>query len=372
MDMEIIVFDERAARKSVGESGFSLLELLVSMVIFLVVSGSVWGVLQTAQRSRSVISEQVQLSKDVRIGLNLISRDAFNAGFGYPATSTVVLPDNRISTRLGIPNDFDTTRDTVPPIIAGNNLILSTFNSVANTRMDQVTFLYKDPTFNVVGGVSTALNINPATTTSGGIDEIVPFSGSNSTCRVNDIYMITGTTGSTIGLATALNGASAVQFSNGDLLGINQTGATGFIRTVTSACTTVTIDGSPCPVTTTPSSMYRVNMVTYFVTADGILTRRQFGNVLPAVAFVDQPLVYNVENFQIQYVMDSGAVTDNPSAGPDAVAGTADDTQTNLAAVRQIRLSISVKSIEKNQGGQPYKETMTTTVSTRNLGYDAS
>ncbi|MEQ1606701.1 MAG: prepilin-type N-terminal cleavage/methylation domain-containing protein [Pyrinomonadaceae bacterium] len=337
------------------ESGFSLLELLVSMVIFLVVTGAIWGLLRTAQQSRSTVTEEVQLAKNVRIALNLISRDAFNAGFGYPAASTVVLPDNRISTALGVPNDFDTSRDTVPPVIAGNNVTLSTFATTANTRTDQVTFLYKDNTFNVVSGVSQPLNINAATTTAGGIDEIVPISGSNSSCRVNDVYIVIGNTGATLGLSTALSGTNKIQFSNGDLLGFNQTGASGPLSSIT-----------------VPASIQRVRMVTYFVTPDGILTRREYGNITPAVAFVDEPLVYNVENFQIQYVMDSGAISDNPSAGPDGIAGTADDAQSNLAAVRQIRFTVNVRSVEKNSMGQPYRESMTTTVSTRNLGYDAS
>lgn len=343
------------SKKPTQQSGFSLLELMVSMVIFLIVSAAVWGVLRMAQQSRSAVTEEVQLAKNVRIALNLISRDTFNAGFGYPAASTVVLPDNRISGALGIPNDFDTSRDTVPPVIAGNNITLSTFATTANTRTDQVTFLYKDNTFNVISGVSQPLNINAATTTTGGIDEIVPISGSNAACRVNDVYIVIGNTGSTLGLSTALSGTNKIQFSNGDLLGLNQTGTTGPLRAIT-----------------TPASIQRVRMVTYMVTPDGILTRREYANVTPAVAFVDEPLVYNVENFQVQYVMDSGAVLDNPSAGADGVAGTADDVQNNLAAVRQIRFTVSVRSTEKNSKGEPFTESMSTTVSTRNLGYEAS
>ncbi len=353
--MEKVSVRNLSDRAKAGESGFSLLELMISMVIFLIISASVWGVMKAAQQSRSAVTEEVQLSKNVRIGLNLIARDAFNAGFGYPAASTVILPDNRIANALGVPADSDTTRDTVPPVISGNNITLSTFSSVANTRTDRISFLYKDSTFNVVSGVSQPLNINAATTTSGGIDEIVPISGSNAACRTNDIYLVIGNTGSTIGLATALSGTDRIQFSNGDLLGFNQTGTTGPLRAIT-----------------TPASILRVRMVTYFVTADGILTRREYANITPAVAFVDEPLVYNVENFQIQYVMDNGTVSDNPSAGPDGVAGTGDDTQSNLAAVRQIRFTINTRSTEKNSAGQYYTETMTTTVSTRNLGYEAS
>lgn len=344
------------------ERGFSLLELMVSLVIFMIVTGSVWGVLRVAQQSRAVVNQQVQLAKNVRIGLNLLGRDTYNAGYGYPLRSTVVLPDNRISTLLGVPNDFDTSRDTIAPIIAGNNITINNHNTTPNTRTDQVTFLFKDTTFNLVGSgaaaVSQPLSINSATTTSGGIDEIVPISGSNSACSVNDLYLISGNAGSTLGVVTAKSGTNIVQFSNGDVLGFNQTGASGPLRSIT-----------------TPASMTRVKMVSYFVTSDGTLTRREFINVpvaVPAVAFNDEPLVYNVDNFQIQYVMDSGAIVDNPSAGPDGVAGTADDTPMNLAAVRQVRYTVSVRSLEMNSAGQPYRETMTSTFGTRNLGYEAN
>jgi type II secretory pathway pseudopilin PulG len=355
---------KKRSLKFSGQKGFSILELLTAMVIFMVVTGSVWGVLQVAQGSRNVVSQQNQLSKNVRVSLNLLGRDAYNAGYGYPLRNTVVLPDNAVSTLLGIPNDLDINiRDTVPPIISGNNVTLNTFNTAANVYTDQVTFLYKDTTFNLVpagnpNAISTPLAINAATTTVGGIDEIVPLSGVNTACAVNDLYLVTGNTGSTLGVATALVGANTVQFANGDVLGFNLTGAAGPLRAIT-----------------VPASVQKVFMVTYFVTADGILTRREYVNrppVVPAVPYIDEPLVYDVENFQIRYVMDNGALSDNPSAGPDGIPGNGDDTQANLAAIRQVRFTVSVRSREKRADNQYYRETMTATYSTRNLGYDAN
>ena len=223
MNKLFTTLDSKDVTKDNGEKGFTLLELLVAMTIFLVVTGSIWGVLRTASQSRGVTNQQVQLAKNVRMALNVIGRDTYNAGFGYPLKNTVVLPDNRISALIGIPNDFDTNRDTVPPIMTGNNVNIDNYNTIANTYSDQVTFLFKDSTFNLVGSgtdvVSTPVNINAPTTTTGGIDEIVPISGSNSVCRVNDIYLISGNTGAALGVSTALNGTTAVQFSNGDVLG---------------------------------------------------------------------------------------------------------------------------------------------------------
>jgi type II secretory pathway pseudopilin PulG len=339
-----------------------MLELVISMVLFLVVTGTVFGLLQVARQSRTIISENSGLNRNVRVALNLIGRDTYNAGYGYPLRNTVVLPDDRISALLGIPPDFDTTRDTIAPIIAGNDLHLNSYSTVANTLTDQITFLFKDTTFNLVGtadaSVSQPLSINAATTTGAGIDQIIPLSGSNAACRVNDIYLVTGNTGSTLGVATELAGTNRVRFANGDILGFNQTGPSGPLRQITL-----------------PASMQRVIMVTYFVTSDGTLTRREYANrppTVPATAYVDQPLVYGVENFQIQYILDDGTLSDNPSAGPNGIPGDEDDTPSNLAAVRQIRVTISVRSVEKNAAGQPFKLSMTSTFSTRNLGYDAN
>lgn len=348
-----------------SESGFSMVELMFSIVIFLLVTGSIFGVMQIAQRSRTAVNQQVPLSKNARVALNIVGRDTLNAGYGYPLRSTVVLPDNRISALLGLPNDFGTGRDTVPPIIAGNNVTLNTFNTTAGVRTDQVTFLYKDTTFNVVGTAGPPdtrtpqpLNINAATTGgSGGYNQIIPISGSNAQCRVNDIYLITGNTGSTLGMATSLVDSDKVRFGNGDVLGLNLVGSTASIDGITA-----------------PASMQKVIIVTYMVTADGILIRREYGNTptVPAVASVDEPLVYGVENFQIQYVMENGSLLDNPSAGLDGIPGNADDDQLNLAAVRQIRFTISLRTTETDSSGTPNRVSMTSTFSTRNLGYEAN
>lgn len=348
-----------------GEKGFSLLELVIAMVTFLIVTGAIYGVLQAAQRTRTNISQQVQSTKNLRLALNLVGRDIYNAGLDFPLTNTVNLPDDRMTALIGVPNDVNAVADKILPIIPGNDITLNTFNTTANTRTDQVTFLFKDTTFNLIGvvgppdkRVSQALSIS-SLAPSGGINQatILPSSGTNATCRVNDIFVFTGGNGSALGVVTALVSTDKVQFASNssDVLGFNQDGAAAPIALLTGAV-----------------SMQRVRAITYFVTSDGILTRREYANSPTATAAqnsVDNPLVYGVQDFQIQYISDDGTISNNPGAGVDNIPGNADDDPAKLALVRQIRFTINAKTVELDFRGQPQQVAMTSTFATRNLGY---
>ena len=83
-------------------------------------------------------------------------------------------------------------------------------------------------------------------------------------------------------------------------------------------------------------------------------------------------MAYNVEDFQIRYVLDDGTVTDNPSVGPDGLVGTVDDDWQQFNRIRQLTISIKVQSTEPDEKtGQLESISFTSTFSTRNLGYDA-
>lgn len=340
--------DQASQRFGRGERGVTIIELMVSMMLFMMVTGVAMSLMTAARQTRKVIDNEVQLTKGARLGLNLLGRDTYNAGHGYPVDSSVRVPDLRLSNRLGTPPDTDSTRDKVPPIIAGNNL-----NTVNSVTTDQVTFMSRDLGFNRLPTsvaenlrVSQPLFINAVTTDlATGIDEVIPISGDNSVCRVNDVFLVTGNNGSAIAVVTGTPGSDKLQFSNSDVLGFNLTGSTG-----------------PLTAIQTPGSMVRVRMVSYLVTPDGVLTRREYGNSAGLTTerpFVDAPLIYNVDDLQIQYLMDDGAVLDAPSSA-------------NLEKVRQVRFTLTVRTNERDALGNPVRITQTSTFSTRNIGYDAN
>ena len=346
-----------ASQRRRGQRGFTMLELLVSTTIFLVGTGAMYGLLKIAGSSRTTTNQRSDLMKNMRVALLTIGRDAFNAGYGYPNTA-VLLPDDKMSGLFNIPNDTDTGRDLLPAVTAGTNI---TLNSLSNARTDQVTFIFQDPAFNQVSGLSQSLPINaPTYDSTNGLDQIVPVSGNAASCQAKDIMLVSGRNSAAVAVVTAVTGSN-IKFAAGDVLGINTPSANAAIN--------------PMRNITVPAAMRRVTLVTYRVLADGTLVRTLYANDATATTSIpsrDQPLVYGVESMKVEYVLDTGAVTTNPIAGPDNVAGTADDVATNQNKVRQIRVSLTVRSIDKDASGQPFRITLTSTFDTRNLGYDAA
>ena len=83
-------------------------------------------------------------------------------------------------------------------------------------------------------------------------------------------------------------------------------------------------------------------------------------------------MAYNVEDFQIRYVLEDGRVLDNPSVGTDGLVGTLDDDWQGFNKIRQITITVKVQSSEIDEkSGKPETITFTSTFSTRNLEYDA-
>jgi type II secretory pathway component PulJ len=349
--MNILNRQNRSSGRN-NESGFTITEVMVSMTIFLMITGTVFGLLRVAKQSRDTIDNKVQLTKGNRIGLNLIGRDTYNAGYGYPVASSVNVPDLRLSTRLGTAADGIAGRDLVPPVVAGNNRNVNNFNTDPAARTDQVTYLFKDTTFNKLNNtianptedqkVSQPLSVNVAANNR---LTITGAGATNTICNVNDLLLIAGNSGAALAVVTARSGTADLMFNNLDILNFNNAAAGGPLTTIGSN-----------------ASVMRVKMVTYFVSIDGVLTRREFANLTTLTAltpYVDEPLVYGVEDLQIRYLLNDGTVSDAPST-------------TRLQAVRQVQFTITMRTTELNAQQQPVRNTETTTFSTKNLGYDAN
>lgn len=324
------------------QSGFTVVEMAVSMAIFGIVMGSIYGLLHVARGGRINTGQRTEVLQGARVALNAIGRDAINAGVGYPNLGALI-PDNKLSL-IGVPPDPDNALEFLTPVYAGNNM-----NSVNGTLTDQVSFLYVDDAFNSgtslpVSGVSDPTGTLTILTVQGGFN--------NSVCNVGDLYLITGNNASAIGMLTSKTGTNTLNFAATDPLGINAPGAKSAIDTLVA-----------------PASLWKLAWISYWVsdedgngTGTGTLERRVFGGFNAGnstlINWVDQPLAFGVENMQIQYVLADGTVVDLP-------------TPAQMSGIRQIRATVTVRSPDIDpKNNQPFRSSVTSSFSARNLVYE--
>jgi len=72
-----------------SERGFSLVELMVAMTVTLIVSGAIYGLLTSGSNAFRREPEVADRQQNIRVAMDLISRDVFNAGAAMPTYSQV-------------------------------------------------------------------------------------------------------------------------------------------------------------------------------------------------------------------------------------------------------------------------------------------
>lgn len=335
------------------EQGFTLVELMISIIIFLIGIGLVYQVLRLGTIQRNTISTRSDSNKGSRIALNYIRRDAINAGLSYHNIGGNV-PDNYTNTLINATSDADTERDLLTGIFAGNNVGNNILN--LNNQMDSVGFIARDLDFNngsFIDFVSTG--------TSGTAVTITTKAGGTANCNLYDLYLFETGTSQTIGMITAIDKtANKLTLGFGDPLGINQSAtAAGDAKSPLVA---------PNAQTTISGTFKKINLITYSISASGALVRRIYGNQTgqPAASqIVSSELIYNVQDFQIRYLLDDGSVSDDPSLGNSGRGN-----QQLMNRVIEIEITLTIKQEDNNiQIKNPPPTVIKEIISTRNLRY---
>ena len=367
-----------------SEKGFSILELLVSLVVFLIIISSIYGLMEIGRVNRNRSSRRSDILKNARIAVHLIGRDALNAGHGYHRRGAVS-PDGFLSSRFGLNPDLDTERDMITSIIVGDNLFVNDLAIDPLTRTDTVVFASRDINFNTPppapGFIPTGevIELSDVDSPSPTVARVYSTTANGAAAAaVNDLYLIESGTSQVAVMATAVSGTNTISIDQGDPLGLNQpmdgVGSNGSVlRKCLPPAGDPPVNDENC--TSYIASLKKFTIVSYRVTQDGTLMRTVFGNggILSTDQIVEQPLAYNVENLQITYVLDDGRVVTNPVAGFDQIPGTIDDDPAAVNQIRQITVSIRVQSTEADeQTLTPESIQLNATFSTRNMEYDAS
>lgn len=374
--MRLKFFTKQADAKSCkgGEKGFSLLELLIAMVIFLIVTASIYGLMQVGRIDRNRASRRSDVLKNARVAIHLIGRDALNAGLSFN-TNGAVTPDNFLAARFAVNPDPDTERDTLASVFAGNNLNTNDLTTTPGQKTDIITFAFRDMDFNAGNTIEMSDVIyppgSPAT-----VRLQTKNAGAAAVARPYDLYLIESDSSQIAIMATA-TGSNTVDAAPGDPLGLNQAlDGVGTAGSLLQKCPP-RADTDPVPenCTTYNATLKRFTLVSYRVKQDGTLVRITYGNNRGAGAgnqIVEQPLAYNIEDMQFRYVLNDGRVLENPGAGPDGIYATGDDTPQEYNFIRQVLVSMKVQSPENDeQTGKRQTITLNATFSTRNMEYDA-
>ncbi len=346
-----------------SEQGFSLIELLFAMIIFLIVTAAVFGVMSIAQKNRDTVNQLIPINKSIQISLNLLGRDTYNTGFGYPkiAGSVPRPSDGRVELLLGLPVSLGT--NGMVPIIDGNALHNNLVNPDPSVKTDQVTMIYGDPKFNTCVDGRPPLDAKcslpdeadrpiisiPVTgraVRSGNTVEVTFPEPISHKFKINDLIMLSGDIANRMAVVTNIPaGGLKIQISNGDPLNMN-------LATHLAVLNNVDV------------SVHRVFMHTYFVTPEGNLTRRNYGNdeTLTSVGYKDNEIAYNVSDFQVEYILTDQTKVDHLRNALNVPGARAAD-------VRQIKFTINVIGNDSGQAGTA-TTTMSANYSTRNLGYE--
>lgn len=356
-----------------------MLELLISIVIFMIVIGAAYGLLEVTRAGRSTNNQLIEVNQNARVALNTIGRELFNSGSGFPLDG-IETKDNTLSQILFGVDDTDSLPDQLTPVISGDNLNSNTLSGCTNCT-DRITILSADETFNNGKPLEVTVKNQGKVEVTKQPPDAVAGSLSGFVFNTNDVYLIRGTSGvAAIGMATGITNNKFIDFAPNDPLLLNQS-ANGNPSS-SSQLTKVCSDSNP----NCDASLTRLRWVTYQVLADGTLVRTTYGNQyakpganLDAPVIQNNALIYNVEDMQIKYILGNsaysqknGVLVDDPTLypGPDQIFGTQDDGKMN--DIRQVRISIRVRSARPDIRNNQYtKITLTSTFSTRNLGYES-
>ena len=346
-----------------AQDGFSIMELLIAMGIMTVVMGVSFALLGRSMHFANTTYQITEAQQTLRTAHEIINRDLTDAGDGLRGMNTIRTPVAFVQnylTRTPIVDTINpnhpnlglmTSDDNVPSGIAVQQT--NPAKSVLATS-DRSSMLIQDRNFAPVSLLAGRISYNGANT-----NIIVP-AGTITRFQGGEIYAIASGSSVAFGVISNVNtGANTLVLSNGDLFGINQTGANSPIFWVSQI-------NPATQASTQPATIIRLQIIHYFVTHDKLLVRRVFG--VQGAAFVDSIVAEHVAGLQFRYLLstrDAGGFVSQPVRQLSLA---------NQAGVRQVEATITVETTRAvnnansgNNGHQTISSTMGTTV--RNMQF---
>lgn len=341
--------------KSSNERGFSILELIIAVAVMVIITGAIATLLTDTLKVTTATYEITDAQENLRIAQEYINRDLINAGDGLKSISTIRVPRTFVTNYLSLNPVPDTslpsntvnlgilTSDNNTP--ASTNVLGSNPATTVRTGTDRQTMLEIDPTFTPI-----ALPASPSRSINSTGSTITVSSSDIGKFSVGEIYFVTSAIGATFVTITAKDASTRVlSVFNGDTYGLNVTGTSGHLKTIS-------VGG------TIAASLMRMRIIHYYVNANKILMRREFG--IKGGGFRDSIIAEHVLNVQFNYslnIVDGNGNVAQPT-------GTITNTEQRLA-VRQVEVTVTVESPRAMQNGIQPTLSATTSTSVRNMQF---
>ncbi|MCM3871899.1 MAG: prepilin-type N-terminal cleavage/methylation domain-containing protein [Pyrinomonadaceae bacterium] len=354
-----------------GQSGFSLIEVIVATTVMLVIVGAVFSLVGNSMKVAMTTYELTDAQQNLRIAQEFINRDIVNAGDGLKSIKSIRVPESFLLSYV--------TLTPVPAAVAGIGelSIFTTDNNVAagtpitgsvpaatiKTASDRQTILQIDPDFNNGQAIALLPTAVPVGINASGSTITIPSAAGlplMSIFTLGEVYFfssgLAGGSG-TFGTITAINaGTRQLTFGQGvvpapgDVYGLNNTGVSGHIKFISTSGTL-------------PTSLQRMRIIQYYVTSTGLLMRRVFG--IQGVGVRESIIAEHVVDVQFNYSLIITDALGNVVASQSTVLATSEQQ----LAVRQVEVKVTVETPHAIQNGAHQSMTMTTSTSVRNMQF---
>ena len=349
-------------KKRDSESGFSLIELMIVMIVMSIIMGAVFTLMKSSLNLSNATYEMTDTRENLRIAHEYINRDLVNAGYGFndydkiQVTRTFVTDylAKNITSTTDPANTFGTSyvnlglvwSDRDPGTVAVKDSSPAV-NVLDDT--DRITLLKMDTSFAAISVPSGKITGYGATITMSSDDA--------ARLKTGGIYFFTSASGTAFGRVTAISTVSTTS-----TVSLSETGSYGINKNIAAGPINVVGAGNSSGASTQSVSLRLASISQYYVNSKHELVKREFG----AAGITDNLVAEHITGLSCRYIL-----------GVNTTTGTVQQPVTQLTtwaqqdAVRQIEIKIKGETthstnFEYNTHGE---DTLTTVSSARNLQF---
>lgn len=357
----------RDASQGRRQDGFSVIELIVATTVMLIVVAAVFSLVRDSMKVAMTTYELTDAQQNMRTAHEFINRDIMNAGDGLKSISYIRVPQTFFTSYIsltpvptpspaGIVNLAIFTTDSNVP--AGTPITGAVPAANIRTGTDRQTILSIDPEFNAGQAITLLPTAVPVAINASGSTITIPSGPAMSIFTQGEVYFFTSSIGATFATITSIDAAARqLSFTQGtapapgDPYGLNDTGAAGHVKFISNSGALAT-------------SLQRMRIIQYYVTATGLLMRRVFG--VEGAGFRESIIAEHVLDVQFTYSL---IITDPVTGVVTPSTATSLTTSEQQLAVRQVDVLVTVETPHAIQNGSRQPLTMTTSTSVRNMQF---